>query len=201
MRAPRSRSAFTLVEMLLATAVFSLVVGGAGTFMVGAYRMTKGAFAMTALSVQQRELRERLLFRAVPIHDGVAWPGVLSGGSERQSIVEGGAKILMSADGVNLATGAAVAGAGSNIHIVRHAAGAGGYFVNDGDQTRRESWLRPMGAACVPASWLEETASRAAVLVTLGAALDGIGVTNRVTAARFGFVQPTPSTDLFGEAD
>ena len=199
MRAVCQRGGFTLVEVLFATAIFALVMGGVGTFLVGAFRMTKGAFAMTTLAVQQRELRERLLFRAVPVHDGVVWPGVLSGGKERVSVVEGGAKILMSAGGVNLATGAAVDPAGGNLHIVRHASARGGYLVNDGDRTLRERWLRPMAAACVPAAWVEESADFTSVRVTLGGELDGVGVTNRVVAPRFGLAQPTPSTAAFGE--
>jgi prepilin-type N-terminal cleavage/methylation domain-containing protein len=193
----RQTSGFTLVEMLFATTIFALVVGGAFTFMAGSYRMTKNAFATTTLSVQQREVRERLLFRAVPTHGGVAWPGLLSAASGRRSAVEGGAKILMSAGGVNLATGAAVEPTGGNLQIVRHASSLGGYFVNDGDQTLREKWLRPMGAACVPESWVDEPTDCSSVLVTLGGALDGVGVTNRVVVPRFGVVQPTPSTGVF----
>ncbi len=189
---------FTLVEMLMAVSIFTLVIGGAGTFLVGAYRMTKGAFAMTTLSVQQRELRERLLFRAVPIHDNVAWPGVLSG-ARSGAVVEGGIKLLMAAPGVNLSTGEAVEPTGNNLQIVRHASGANGYLVNDGDQTQRERWLRPMDAACVPESWVEASSDGSSVFVMLGGALDGVGVTNRVVFPRFGVVQPTPSTDVFEE--
>ncbi len=198
MDAVRARSGFTLVEMMFATAIFALVVGGAGTFMIGAYRMTKATFATTTLAVQQREVRERLLFRAVPMHDGVVWPGVLSGANDN-GVVEGGAKLLMAAPGVDLSTGASVAPAGNNLHIVRHSSGSGGYFANDGDQTQRDRWLRPMDAACVPESWVQQTTDGSAVFVTLGGALDGVGVTNQVVFPRFGAVQPTPSTGRFKE--
>ncbi len=194
----RSRLGFTLVEMIFATAIFTLVVGGVGTFMLGAYRMTKGAFAMTTLAVQQREVRERLLFRAVPMNNGVVWPGVLSG-SRDGDVVEGGIKLLMAAPGVNLTTGVAVEPSGNNLQIVRHASNYGGYFVNDGDQTLRETWLRPMDSSCVPDSWVDESTDDNAVFITLGGALDGMGITNRVVFPKFGVIQSTPSTDIFKE--
>lgn len=197
MNVTRSKSGFTLVEMLTATAIFSLVIGGIGTFMIGAYRMTKGAFAMATLSVQQREIRERMLFRVAPVHEGVAWPGMISGANDNLSVIGSGEKILMSAAGVNLETGAAVQPVGSNIQIARQTSVRGGYFVNEGDETMGERWLRPLDATCVPDSWVDESTGYTSVLVTLGGALDGVAVTNRVVVPRFGIVQPTPSTDLF----
>ena len=197
MHAPRSMSGFTLVEMLTATVIFSIVVGGIGTFMVGAYRMTKGAFAMSTLAVQQREIRERMLFRASPVHEGVAWPGMLSGASDSLSVIGSGEKIQMAADGVNLTTGAAVQPVGRNIQIARQTSARGGYLVNESDLSTGGRWLRPLDATCAPVSWVDESTDYASVLVTLGDALDGVGVTNRVVVPRFGVVQPTPSTDLF----
>ena len=197
MNVTHSKSGFTLVEMLTATVIFSLVIGGIGTFMIGAYRMTKGAFAMATLSVQQREIRERMLFRVAPVHEGVAWPGMISGANDNLSVIGSGEKILMSAAGVNLETGAAVQPVGSNIQIARQTSVRGGYFVNEGDETMGERWLRPLDATCVPDSWVDESTGYTSVLVTLGGALDGVAVTNRVVVPRFGIVQPTPSTDLF----
>ena len=197
MDATRYKSGFTLVEMLTATVIFSLVVGGIGTFMIGAYRMTKGTFAMATLSVQQREIRERMLFRAAPVREGVAWPGMISGANDNLSVIGSGEKIQMSAVGVNLTTGAAVQPVGSNIRIARQTSARGGYFVNEGDETTGGRWLRPLDATCVPDSWVDESTDYTSVFVTLGGALDGVSVTNRVVVPRFGVVQPTPSTNIF----
>lgn len=196
MMSARTRPAFTALEMLFATAIFSLVMGGVCTFLVGSFRMTKGAFAETTLSLQLRETRERVLFKAIPTHHGTAWPGVLSG-EGTGSGVEGGVKILLSAGGVNTATGAGVAPSGMNIHLVRHAAAGGGYLVNDGDTAQRSSWLRPMNASCVPGEWVTDKGG--AMFVTLGGVVEGVGVTNRIVAPSFGRTQPTPSTSYFAE--
>ncbi len=199
MRNLRSIAGYTLIEMLFATSIFSLVIGGACTFLIGAYRMTKGTFAMTTLAIQQREVRERMLFRAAPIQNGVAWPGVLSGSRAEGNVVVDGSKIMLSASGVTLSSGEIVDPSGDNIQIVRRTSSVGGYLANSSDQVQSDTWLRPLDAACTPQSWARQSTDGTVVFVTLGGALDGISVTNRVVFPRFGVVQATPSTASFME--
>ena len=199
MKTGPSRAAFTVVEMMVATSIFALVVGGVGTFIVGSYRMTKGTFARVSLSMQIRETRERLLFRAIPTHDGTIFAGILSGTNASGTVVEPQAnpiKILMTAGGVKT-DGTMVSPSSRNLQLIRD----GGAFQND-DYRAGSAWLRPMAAEVVPATWLSLYSSVGkpkAIAVTLGGVVDGVGLTNTVTVPIFGTIQPPQSsTALWG---
>ena len=62
MAAFRDRRGFTLVELMITTFIIVLVMGGLGTFFLGAHRLVKGAYAEAELSMQLRMLREKLRF-------------------------------------------------------------------------------------------------------------------------------------------
>ena len=91
----RSRRGFTLVEMLLAITIFSIVTAALVSSFVGGMRLLKATFATAEMSLRARDLRERLLFHAAPPHDGTIWAGLLSG-TNSTDVLEGNAsKILM----------------------------------------------------------------------------------------------------------
>ena len=72
----RSRRGFTLVEMLLAITIFSVVTAALVSSFVGGGRLMKVAFATAEMSLRARDLRERLLFHAAPPSQRIEKPGV-----------------------------------------------------------------------------------------------------------------------------
>lgn len=194
----KARRGFTLVELVVAGGISTLVLAGVASLFVGTYRLSRQALADTEAMIRLRAVRERLLFQAVPEHDGIWWAGVLSGSGRG---VEGGTKILMNAYGIGLADGRARA---QQIQLVRHSevvAGTWrGWLVNDGDRNSPD-WLRPSGAGCIPATdWLDDTelAGRNLFFVLLETSVGGDSRRMRVAVPLFGTVQARNSTDVFG---
>lgn len=90
-----SRGGFTLVELMLTVAIFTLVVAAVGSAFIGGVRLLKATFATAEMSIRARDLRDRLLFHAAPPHHDTVWAGLLSG-TNSNDVLEGNAtKILM----------------------------------------------------------------------------------------------------------
>ena len=140
---PFSRGGFTLVEMMLALAIFSLVVGGLMTSVVAIHKTSLDAFATAELSVRTRELRDKLLFHAAPPHGGCVWAGIRSGNAgDGQQVIQGG-KIRMLTFGARTDTGNSVE---QTIELVPSVDGESRRFVNDGDRFDERwtfKWLDP----------------------------------------------------------
>lgn len=101
MRDLSSRSGFTLVELMTATVVSTLVIVSVFSAFIGGQRLLRMTMARTEMSLRTRELRDKLLFHAAPTHDNTVWAGILSGTKQldKSSVVEGnGYKILMKTD-------------------------------------------------------------------------------------------------------
>ena len=75
----RSRCGFTLVELMLAMTVFVIIAAALASSFLGGIRLLKATFATAEMSLQARELRDRLLFHVTPPHDGMVWTGLLAG--------------------------------------------------------------------------------------------------------------------------
>ena len=73
------KKGFTLVEMMIASAVFAMVVAGVATMFTAVVRMSRTAFTEAELSLNMRQLREKLLFHAAPPTGAAASAGLLSG--------------------------------------------------------------------------------------------------------------------------
>ena len=185
---------FTIIELMFVAALFSVILGGAGTFIIGAWRMSRSAFADATLATELREVRERVLFHAAPAHGGTVWSGVLSGGDPG---VENSMKVLMSANGVKVSDGGV---AGQNIQLVRHSDSQGGWLLNDGDRTM-DKWLRPMESRYLSSDWIEDgkLASRGVFFIDLAASRYGVTRHARLAVPLFGRVQANNSTGLFAE--
>ena len=95
------RAGFTLLEVMFATAIFSIVAASLVTFFLGVQRLSWRATATAELSVAMRELREKLLFHAQPVINGVMRSGLLSGYPSdypnNKSPIESGIKVLVDA--------------------------------------------------------------------------------------------------------
>lgn len=90
-----SRHGFTLVELMLTIAIFTLVMTAVGSAFIGGVRLLKATFATAEMSIRARDLRDRLLFYAAPPHHDTVWAGLLSG-TNSNDVLEGNAtKILM----------------------------------------------------------------------------------------------------------
>ena len=90
-----SRRGFTLVELMVTSAISAVILGAVASSFVGGIRLLKATFATAEMSLRSRDLRDRLLFHAAPIHDGTVWAGLLSG-TNNNDVLEGNAtKIIM----------------------------------------------------------------------------------------------------------
>ena len=132
----RQRAGFTLLEVMFATAIFSIVAASLVTFFLGVQRLSRRAMATAELSTSMRELREKLLFHAQPPDDGVVRAGLLSGVSRGSSPIEAGIKVLVDAPVFTL-DGAAVSL--GEIQLLNDS----GRFKNDGaTDPWRTLWFR-----------------------------------------------------------
>ena len=191
-----NRSGFTLVEMMMATFIMMLVLGGLGTFFIGAHQLVKEAYAEAELSVQMRFLREKLLFHVAPPHDGKIWAGLLSGGRiGNSSVVEGSFKIRMAANGIVDSTGGPC---GQTIELIpKTGSGSGGstarWFGNDGDRVD-DQWSRPYLRPIegyLPSAWLNDAVLTAQNIffITLEASMNGFRRRERLAIPVFGTTQ------------
>ncbi len=141
-RLDRRRSGFTLLELMIVSAIMVLVLGGMATLLIGSHRMMKEAYATAELSLQLRMLREKLLFRVDAPGDSTLVPGVLSG-TNGATIVKS-QSIRMHLPGVDARTGALV---GSVPVEIKHADETNGgqtrRFLYNAESTQTK-WLRPV---------------------------------------------------------
>ena len=130
------RAGFTLLEVMFATAIFSIVAASVATFFIGVQRLSRRAMATAELSTAMRELREKLLFHAQPAGDGVVRSGLLSGVSRGSSPIEAGIKVLVDAPVFTVDGGAVSLG---EIQLLNDS----GRFKNDGAADPwRTLWFR-----------------------------------------------------------
>ena len=85
-----SRDGFTLVELMLTSAISAVILGAVASSFIGGIRLMKMTFATAEMSLRSRDLRDRLLFHAAPTHDDTVWAGLLSG-TNQNDVLEGNA--------------------------------------------------------------------------------------------------------------
>ena len=200
---PFCRGGFTLVEMMLALAIFSLVVGGLMTSVIAIHKTSLDAFATAELSVRTRELRDKLLFHAAPPHGGCVWAGIRSGNAgDGQQVIQGG-KIRMLTFGVRTDTGNSVE---QTIELVPSADGKSRRFVNDGDRTDERwasKWLDPGRIGFLPEKNAVEIADvqlgkdEEAFVVNLRSAAGQKKYAERIVVPVFGREVPKKNLDVF----
>ena len=141
----QSRFGFTLVELMLVMTIFSIVVAAVASSFIGGVRLLKVTVATTEMSIQARELRERLLFHAAPAHDDTVWAGLLSG-TNGTDVLEGNAtKILMYCPALKNVNGAT---ANQTIQLIFKDFGTKkcSFFSEDRyDERWPQRWLNPGG--------------------------------------------------------
>lgn len=201
--APHARAGFTLVELMVTTFIIVLVMGGLGTFFLGAHRLVKGAYAEAELSMQLRLLREKLLFHIAPPHNGKVWAGLLSGANIGSSpVVENSMKVRMAAKGIDLTDGTAC---NQTIELIPRTQSAGGgttarWFGNDGDRVDdqwQRPYLRPI-SSYLGDDWLNESVlSRNLFFITLDATMNGFNRRERLAVPVFGRLQQRTTGGVF----
>ena len=72
------RRGMTMVELMVSIAVFGIVMSAVMSSFLTTQRMLKDAMGLCELSLAAREVREKLLFNASPMSDGVSYSGLLS---------------------------------------------------------------------------------------------------------------------------
>lgn len=90
-----SRGGFTLVELMVTSVIFMVILAAVVSTYMGSVRLLRVTVATTEMSLGVRDLRDRLLFHAAPPHDDTIWAGLLSG-TNHVDVLEGNAtRILM----------------------------------------------------------------------------------------------------------
>ena len=107
----RVRPAFTLLEVLMASAITTLVSASLAAFFVGSPRLLRDSYIESQLSLKLRERREHLLFQTVREGGNVAWGGLLSA----QAVEVGDARVRYTAVGVDTASGCATERASQDV--------------------------------------------------------------------------------------
>jgi len=204
------RRGFTVIEMMFALAIFTIVTGSLGSAAIGIRRLIGRTYAETELSVRVRALREKLLFHAVPTVDGRTSAGLLSGAPRSANAVESGTKVNVRARALVLADGKSVE---QSIEFVRASDGGtsdAGWFVNDGAADPwRSRWLRLDGLGdrdgadaspgyLVGDSYLDDRAlDRNLYFINLRATLNGVTHAERIVVPVFGGEQEKNATAVF----
>ena len=197
----RHKAGFTLLEVMFATVIFSIVAASLLTFFIGVQRLSRRATATSELSVAMRELREKLLFHAQPAGDGVVRSGLLSGAKRGPSPIEAGIKVLVDAPVFTLDGGAVSSG---EIQLLNDS----GRFKNDGaTDPWRTLWFRfggsVEGGAGSGLEYLgddvfeEGVASLGLYFLNLSASEGGVVHGERVVVPLFGAAQVKNTTSVF----
>ena len=198
----RQRAGFTILEVMFATAIFSIVAASLVTFFLGVQRLSRRAMATAELSTSMRELREKLLFHAQPPDDGVVRAGLLSGVSRGSSPIEAGIKVLVDAPVFTL-DGAAVSL--GEIQLLNDS----GRFKNDGaTDPWRTLWFRfggsVEGGASSGLAYLGDDVFEGGVAVShgiyflnLSASMGGVVHGERIAVPVFGTEQVKNTTSVF----
>ena len=195
------RAGFTLLEVMFATAIFSIVAASVATFFIGVQRLSRRAMATAELSTAMREMREKLLFHAQPAGDGVVWSGLLSGVSRGSSPIEAGIKVLVDAPVFTLDGGAVSLG---EIQLLNDS----GRFKNDGaSDPWRTLWFRFGGSVEGGASsgleylgddvFEDGVASLGLYFLNLSASEGGVVHGERIAVPVFGTEQVKNTTSVF----
>ena len=113
MRAVRPRPGFTLVELMIATFVFGLVVTCTWGSFSGATRLLRTTMARQEMSLRARELRDKLLFHATPDYNRTRWSGLLSATNGGQIVQGNGTKLVLFCPALKESTDGSFSGNGS----------------------------------------------------------------------------------------
>ena len=197
----RHKAGFTLLEVMFATVIFSIVATSLLTFFIGVQRLSRRATATSELSVAMRELREKLLFHAQPPDDESVRSGLLSGSKRGPSPIEAGIKVLVDAPVFTL-DGAAVSL--GEIQLLNDS----GRFKNDGaSDPWRTLWFRFGGSVEGGASsgleylgddvFEDGVASLGLYFLNLSASEGGVVHGERIAVPLFGVEQVKNSTSVF----
>ena len=96
-----SRRGFTLVELMLTTTIFAVVMAAVSSAFIGGIRLLKATFATAEMSLRARDLRDRLLFHAAPPHNDTIWAGLLSG-TNNNDVLEGNIEGNIEGDAIKI---------------------------------------------------------------------------------------------------
>ena len=202
-----SKNGLTLVELLVAASIFTVVTASVASAFIGGVRLLKTTFATAEMSLAARALRERRLFYAAPPHDGTVWAGLLSG-TNNTPVLEGNAsKILMHCAALKSANGTT---ANQTIQLIFKDPGSRkcSFFSEDRyDERWSPRWLHPDNldlfadsAQTPPLSWARkedgsEDHSRFYIHLTGYKAVAGLPVEHneRIVVPVFGWQQATRS--------
>ncbi len=130
----RSRRGFTLLEMMLASAVSAVVAVALGTFFIGVHRLVRQSSSVAQASLDLRAERDHLLFHSVHEGGNAYWGGLLSA-SRLEGVSSSG--VRYTATGVDRSSGHPMSRSGQSYpnSVAAHADVGVGFA--DGDVRRR----------------------------------------------------------------
>ena len=74
----KAKSGFTIIELVLASSIMTLVFAGLGTVFIQLQRISRRTFAEAEFALATRELRDKLLFEIAPPGSNRRYAGLLS---------------------------------------------------------------------------------------------------------------------------
>ena len=74
----KERTGFSLVELMVATAVFSIVAVQIGVGFTGLFRLMRHSYAESEIAVAEHKMHDRILFNLKPAEEGAVPSGGLS---------------------------------------------------------------------------------------------------------------------------
>ena len=189
------RGGFTLVEVMVASAISVLVVLAIGSGASACYQFYESMMADTELSLRGRELRDKILFHEAAPANGVFHTGMLSG----TGLNIDNASLNMTCETV----GQSGARGTRRLRLMLSGSGSGKHLYEEATRTNAK-WLSPHGM-WVNSSWddlinTDDLASKNRIYVDLPLSITvrrpfgGTAVltrTERMTVPLFGKIQPT----------
>lgn len=140
MTVSRSRAGFTMTELMIASTIMVIVMCSIGSTFMFCHRIMKTVTAETELSLGTRELRDKLLFKVAPYHDGIYYAGLLSATSKTaRAAIESDACIMMYSPAYRASDGVMQS---QDQRIIMWSDQGGYYLFNDRDR-KNVRWLKP----------------------------------------------------------
>ncbi len=201
----KSRSGFTLVELMVAATIFTIMMSALFSSFVGGIRLLKATFATSEMSLRARDLRERLLFHAAPTHHDTIWAGLLSGTNGTDVLTANATKILMYCQAMKSSTGTRVDQT-IQVKFKNYGSSTCSFYSEDlYDRTWPQRWLNPGGlnlladsGATTPLVWArksDNTEDRTRFYIHLTGRMDVAGIPiehgERIVVPIFGSLQET----------
>lgn len=200
------RRGFTLVEVLLASTLFSFMAIAIMSAFIGGQRLLKLTLARSELALRSRELRDKLLFHAAPSYGETTWAGLLTATNSSGSVIQqNGNKVVLYASGLKGTSAYSGDSVPQTINLSRNTSQGAGHYLSSTDQHDQNwptRWLQPGKLDLFAGNDAQSPAFDATPLledkrfyINIRGRIEVGGITvahdERIVVPQFGAVQPT----------